>query len=311
MRPFHRYLRAPVAVLIRVSWGGACTDELTEQTRREIGWGWKTHPHGTTLANDVLGQLANGDPSRPHFGSHGPYGGATAHGLFFHAFNSGRYQTVGGLAAHVGTGKLAVPDYWNHRVLLFDLAPDGALVSRGATGLIGQKRFDEMGIDQGREGLHFPSACAFTPTGDVLFVADEYNHRVLQFDLTAPGRAMRVYGRRTSTRGALTRRQGTCCGTPLATMSAGRRSSDARTRAGSTCHAVSRRTASASLSPTATTIGSWSSRPPGPRRSPFWDSPTSRAGSPTGVDTAVRTRCSFPAAWRSTAACHASWSPMA
>jgi len=34
------------------------------------------------------------------------------------------------MAAHGGIRKLAVPDYWNHRVLLFDLNADGSLVSR-------------------------------------------------------------------------------------------------------------------------------------------------------------------------------------
>ena len=178
---------------IASAWGDeANIDE--ETVRSLIGWGWEDHPHGQTLASDVLGQHVGGDPSRPHFGSHGPYGGATPHGFFFYGFNSGRYQTLSGMAAHLATRTLAVPDYWNHRVLLFDLNQDGSLASRTARRLIGQSRFDEMELGQGANRLHFPSSCTFDPAGRMLFVADEYNHRVLQFDMNSPARAVRVYG---------------------------------------------------------------------------------------------------------------------
>ncbi len=167
--------------------------------RRRIGWGWEDRPHGQSLASEVLGQWANGDPERSNFGGYGPYGGAKAHGFFFYGFNSGRYQTVGGLAAHIGRQLLAVPDYWNHRVLLFELRADGSLASRRATRVLGQKRFDTMDIAQGASGFQFPAACAFDPAGERLFVVDEYNHRVLEFHLHDPidsksSRAVRVFG---------------------------------------------------------------------------------------------------------------------
>lgn len=170
--------------------------EPPPHARQLIGWGWEQRPHGQTLASDVLGQFADGDPARPHFGSYGPYGGPKQHGFFFYAFNSGRYQTVGGLAAHLGLRRLAIPDYWNHRVLLFELNAEGSLAERRAGGLIGQTRFDTMELGQGPDRLHFPSACAFDPSGRHLFVADEYNHRVLQFDTAASRRAVRVFGQR-------------------------------------------------------------------------------------------------------------------
>jgi len=164
-----------------------------EAVRQSIGWGWQQTPHGQTLASDVLGQLVDGDPARPHFGSYGPNGGPNDHGFFFYAA-MGRTPTIAGMAAHTGTGKLAVPDFWNHRVLLFDLKADGSLASRRATGLIGQERYDVMEIGQGPDRMHFPSACVFDPTGRTLFVADEHNHRVLQFDMASPRRTVRVFG---------------------------------------------------------------------------------------------------------------------
>jgi len=174
----------------------AAAEGMDDPARHAIGWGWQERPHGQTLASDLLGQLVEGDPARPNFGGYGVYGGPKPYAFSFFAFNAGRYQIAGGLAAHQGVGKLAVPDYWNQRVLLFDLREDGSLASRTASGLIGQARYDEMEIGRGPSGLHYPSACAFDPSGEHLFVADEYNHRVLQFRTNDPTRAMRVFGQR-------------------------------------------------------------------------------------------------------------------
>ena len=171
-------------------------EEPEENVRRLIGWGWEERPHGQTLASDVLGQSELGNPALPSFGSYGPYGGPKRHGFFFFAFNAGRYQVAGGPAAHLGIRKLAVPDYWNHRVLLFDLRDDGSLEGRSASGLIGQERFDQMEIGQGPARFHYPSAATFDPSGKYLFVADEYNHRVLQFSMSDPRQAVCVYGQR-------------------------------------------------------------------------------------------------------------------
>ncbi len=164
-----------------------------EVERQAIGWGWKDVPHGPVLASDVLGQLVDGDPSRPHFGSYGPNGGPNDHGFFLYAA-MGRTDTTLGLAAHAGIGKLAVPDCWNHRVLLFDLHADGSLATRRSTALIGQARYDVMEIASGADRLHYPTACAFDPAGQFLFVADQHNHRVLQFAMSAPSSPIRVYG---------------------------------------------------------------------------------------------------------------------
>jgi hypothetical protein len=189
-------LSCAVFVAMLTTGAAALAQGPPESERSLVGWGWRERPHGQTLASDVLGQFVDGDPSRPNFGGYGPYGGPTPHGFFFFAFNAGRYQVAGTPAAHLGARLLAVPDYWNHRVLLFDLREDGAPAARGARRLIGQQRFDEMEIGQGPSRLHYPSACAFDPSGRFLFVADEYNHRVLQFDLRAPQQAVRVYGQR-------------------------------------------------------------------------------------------------------------------
>ncbi len=192
-------LHSAVALLLIAYGGSAGTADETEEHGREIlGWGWRERPHGQTLASDVMGQFVGGDPRRPNFGGYGPYGGPTAHGFFFFAFNAGRYQMAGSPAAHVGQegGILAVPDYWNHRVLLFDLRSDGSVASHEARGLVGQERFDQMEIGQGPARFQFPAACAFDPTGKRLFVADEYNHRVLEFDMHTPSQAVRVFGQR-------------------------------------------------------------------------------------------------------------------
>jgi sugar lactone lactonase YvrE len=174
--------------------GEARADQFDDTVRQVVGWGWQNARHGQTLASDVLGQFADGDPAHPSFGSYGPYGGANDHGFFFFAFNSGRRHTLAGMAAHPGIRKLAVPDYWNHRVLLFDLNADGSLLSRRASGLIGQQRFDRMEIGLGPDRFNYPADCAFDPSGKFLFVADQFNNRVLQFDMAAPQRAVRVYG---------------------------------------------------------------------------------------------------------------------
>lgn len=194
-----RVATALAILSISVLVGGAPqarADDAAEVIRRLLGWGWEDRPHGPTLASDVLGEFERGDPARPNYGSYGPYGGPTPHAFFFFAFNAGRYQVVGGLAAHQAARKLAVPDYWNHRVLLFDLNTDGTLAGRKASALIGQRHFDEMEIGRGPDRLHYPSACAFDAAAKFLFVADEYNHRVLQFPLDDPRRAVRVYGQR-------------------------------------------------------------------------------------------------------------------
>ncbi len=175
--------------------GSATTASRIEATTRELlGWGWEGKPHGQTLASDVLGQLAQDDPARPHFGSSGPYGGANRRGFSLFAPNSGRPQVPAGLAAHLGARLLAVPDHWNHRVLLFPLRADGALASREATGLLGQRRYDEGELGMGRDRLHYPTACAFDPEGQWLFVCDEYNHRVLQFRVAKLDYPVRVFG---------------------------------------------------------------------------------------------------------------------
>jgi sugar lactone lactonase YvrE len=173
---------------------GSAAASLEAVTRELIGWGWEGRPHGQSLASDVLGQLAEDDPARPHFGSSGPYGGANRRGFSFFAPNSGRPQVPAGLAAHVGARLLAVPDYWNHRVLLFPLNADGSLAAREATGLLGQRRYDEGELGQGRDRLHYPTACAFDPKGQWLFVCDEYNHRILQFRVAKLDRPVRVFG---------------------------------------------------------------------------------------------------------------------
>jgi DNA-binding beta-propeller fold protein YncE len=172
----------------------ARADPFDETVRQLIGWGWQDARHGQSLASDILGQFVDSDPARPSFGSYGPYGGANDHGFFLFTYGSGSRWCPSGLAAHTGIGKLAVPDYWNHRVLLFDLKPDGSLASRRASGLVGQERFDQMEIGRGPDRFNYPATCAFDPAGRFLFVADQFNHRVLQFDMRSPRRAVRVYG---------------------------------------------------------------------------------------------------------------------
>src|SRR5262249_14706427 len=76
--------------------GGNAASSLEDTTRELVGWGWEGQPHGPTLASDVLGQLALGDPARPHFGSSGPYGGPKRRGFSFFAPNSGRPQVPAG-----------------------------------------------------------------------------------------------------------------------------------------------------------------------------------------------------------------------
>jgi sugar lactone lactonase YvrE len=200
MRPrLSRYWPAFVRVSLAATLLGGVichAAEPDDHTRSLLGWGWQNRARGQSLASDVLGQFVDGDPRRPNFGGYGPYGGPNDHAFFFFAFNAGRYQVAGSPAAHLGIRKLAVPDYWNHRVLLFELRADGSLARHLAGGLIGQERYDEMEIGRGPARFHYPAGCAFDPAGQRLFVADEYNHRVLEFDAQLPTRATRVFGQR-------------------------------------------------------------------------------------------------------------------
>jgi sugar lactone lactonase YvrE len=89
-------------------------------------------------------------------------------------------------------GLLAVTDVNNHRVLLFDTLSDG----EDAQFVLGQGGSFESGAENlggvSRSSLYGPEAVAFD--GELLYVADTANNRVLQFTNPLSGSADEVWG---------------------------------------------------------------------------------------------------------------------
>ena len=116
--------------------------------------------------------------------------GAPADGVLGQAnFTSGasavgaqRLNSPAGVALD-GSGRLWVADQNNHRVLRFDNAaakPDGA----AADNVFGQGGFASSTFATSAQGMYFPRDVVVDGSGR-LWVADQFNHRVLRFDNAA------------------------------------------------------------------------------------------------------------------------------
>lgn len=158
-----------------------------------------TPPGAPPFLITALGHYADEDVDRPRLGSVGPNGGPTAHGFRFWARGVGQpdyfLRGVTELAVDATGRRLFVPDSHNHRVLVFDLGPDGGIGPREASLVLGQPDAgttwsdDEARPDMpphpaaATDRLLRPTAVAYDDANRWLFVADTGWDRIRVFDL--------------------------------------------------------------------------------------------------------------------------------
>ncbi len=87
-----------------------------------------------------------------------------------------------GLAYDPAHDRLFVSDGGNHRVLVYDVAPDRLRSGIAATVVLGQPDFTTSGRNSTPTGLYQPAALLYETTHERLFVSDGNNNRVLVFD---------------------------------------------------------------------------------------------------------------------------------
>jgi|GEM_PF-1250660 len=102
----------------------------------------------------------------------------------FNAYGGGLSQAkLGGAVAIVvdpTTSKVFVSDYINNRVLRY-ASTQSLLDGDPAEGVLGQSDFTSSTTGSAQNQFYFPQALAIDGSG-CLFVADQYNHRILRFD---------------------------------------------------------------------------------------------------------------------------------
>jgi DNA-binding beta-propeller fold protein YncE len=127
------------------------------------------------LRFDAAASKPNGAPADGVLGQSSFSGGTSAVG-------AQRMNSPAGVAVD-GSGRLWVADQNNHRVLRFDNAaakPDGA----AANGVFGQGGFASSTFATSAQGMYFPRDVVLDGSGR-LWVAGQFNHRVLRFDNAA------------------------------------------------------------------------------------------------------------------------------
>ncbi len=105
----------------------------------------------------------------------------------FGVYNTNPSQTemVGpyiGIAYDSVNNRLFVSDASENRVMVFNLA-NGITDGMSATYVIGQSNWTNHGNGSGASGLDVPEGLAFDPDNDYLYVAEQANNRVLQFNV--------------------------------------------------------------------------------------------------------------------------------
>ncbi|MBL8024703.1 MAG: beta-propeller fold lactonase family protein, partial [Elusimicrobia bacterium] len=121
-------------------------------------------------AENILGQLDDSD--NPVWTTAVPNYRPSAEG--FNPPSSVAVDTV----AH----RLFVADYFNNRVLEFDLDSSNNLVDRTADHVLGQSNFSGFQIQTSQSGMYIPNGLSYDSAGQRLFVADRFNNRVLVFN---------------------------------------------------------------------------------------------------------------------------------
>lgn len=88
----------------------------------------------------------------------------------------------GDLAYDPDTDRLFVKDYYNSRVLVFDVSPSTIQDGEDAQNVIGQPDFTSSDRTTTRSGLYRPGGVAYDPLTKRLYVGDYYNSRIMIFD---------------------------------------------------------------------------------------------------------------------------------
>ena len=123
-------------------------------------------------AENILGQLDDSD--NPVWTTAVPNYRPSAQG-----FNSA-YAVVVDTTSH----RLFVADYFNSRVLEFDMDSSNNLVDHTADHVLGQSNFTGFLYHTTQDGMYYPAGLAYDPGGQRLFVSDYINHRVLVFNVS-------------------------------------------------------------------------------------------------------------------------------
>jgi DNA-binding beta-propeller fold protein YncE len=88
------------------------------------------------------------------------------------------------LAFDQSSNRLFVTDTGNNRILVFDVSPAHISNGENAENILGQSDYYSSGdFFSGGQGFNYPAALALDPTNERLFVADENNYRVLEFNV--------------------------------------------------------------------------------------------------------------------------------
>jgi sugar lactone lactonase YvrE len=93
--------------------------------------------------------------------------------------------------------RMFVSDRVNHRVLVYNLDNDNILVEKTPDFVLGQANFTANAAANTQAGMNQPTALAYDPTTNLLFVAQAGNHRVTVYDvagITNGENAFRVLG---------------------------------------------------------------------------------------------------------------------
>src|SRR5665213_2845495 len=88
----------------------------------------------------------------------------------------------GGLAYDPSENRLFATDISNNRVLIFNVAPSSIANGENAENVLGQSDFVSSVAATTQNGLDFPLGLAYDPTNNHLFVEDDTNNRILQYD---------------------------------------------------------------------------------------------------------------------------------
>ena len=129
-------------------------------------------------SNQLTSQSANYVIGQSDFFSNGTGAGTTG-------LNTGCYWDGSGLTYDASRGYLFVSDSYNNRVLVYDT--NTLATGMQASYVIGQTDFTSTSSDSSTSptsGLYVPTALAFDEKTDDLFVADNWNDRIMVFDTT-------------------------------------------------------------------------------------------------------------------------------
>jgi DNA-binding beta-propeller fold protein YncE len=98
------------------------------------------------------------------------------------ALTQGRLSSPYGISFDNRTQRLFVGDYANHRTMIFDVA----VITNGenAVNVLGQPDFTSATLATTQNGLYYPYGNTLDKEGNLLYVADASNNRILSFNVS-------------------------------------------------------------------------------------------------------------------------------